>query len=80
MRSTKRALQIMMTAALLGCAGWAFGQATNSGDITGTVTDATGAVLPDVTVTVLDADKNDSHTFVTNQAGVYDTGSIVPDH
>lgn len=76
----RRAFQIMMTAALLGCAGWAFGQATNSGDITGTVTDTTGAVLPDVTVTVLDVDKNDSHTSVTNQAGVYDTGSIVPDH
>ena len=76
----KRLLQFSLAVALLGCAALAFGQATNSGDITGTVTDATGAVVPEVTVTVLDVDKNVTHTFATNGAGVYDTGSIVPDH
>lgn len=76
----KRLVQFLLIAASFGCASSAFCQATNSGDITGTVTDTTGAVLPDVTVSVLDVDKNDTHTFVTNQAGVYDTGSIIPDH
>src|SRR6185437_8433737 len=32
-------------------------QNTNSGDIRGVVTDSTGAVVPDATVTVLDNDK-----------------------
>jgi hypothetical protein len=58
----------------------AFAQNTNSGDIRGTVTDATGAVLPGVTVTVEDVDKGVTTTYVTDGAGLYETGSIVPDH
>jgi hypothetical protein len=58
----------------------AFGQSTNSGDIRGTVTDQTGAVIPGVTVTVQDIDKNVTKTFTTDGAGLYDTGSIVADH
>ncbi len=61
------------------CASAAFGQATNSADITGTVTDATGAVIPGVTVTVTDVDKNIKHVYVTNDSGLYDTGPIVPE-
>ena len=61
------------------CASAAFGQATNSADITGTVTDATGAVIPGVTVTVTDIDKNIQHVYVTNDSGLYDTGPIVPE-
>ncbi|MGB8481071.1 MAG: hypothetical protein WCE63_19870 [Acidobacteriaceae bacterium] len=41
------------------------------------MTDATGAVLPGITVTVLDVDKNVTHTHVTNSSGLFDTGSIV---
>ena len=36
-----------------GLAGVVFGQSTNSGDIRGVVSDSTGALVPDVTVTVL---------------------------
>lgn len=61
-------------------AGLAFAQNTNSGNIRGTVTDATGAVLPGVTVTVEDVDKGVVTTYVTDGSGLYDTGSIVPDH
>ena len=60
--------------------GIGLAQNTNSGDIRGSVTDSTGAVLPGVTVTVLDVDKNVTHTYVTNSSGLYDTGSIVPDN
>lgn len=60
-------------------AGAAFAQATNSADITGTVTDKTGAVIPGVTVTVTDIDKNIQHVYTTNDAGLYDTGPIVPE-
>jgi protocatechuate 3,4-dioxygenase beta subunit len=57
-----------------------FAQNTNSGDLRGTVTDPTGAVLPGATVTVQDVDKGVTHTYTTDGAGLYDTGSIVPDH
>jgi len=70
----------MVVTLFLLLAGMAFSQATNSGDITGTVTDSTGAVVPGVTVTVLDVDKNVTHTYTTNEAGSYDTGPIVADH
>lgn len=67
-------------AALLLTAGAVFAQNTNSGDIRGTATDPTGAVIPGVTVTVTDIDKGVTRTYTTNGAGLYDTGSIVPDH
>jgi hypothetical protein len=59
--------------------GLAFGQATNSADVTGTVTDASGAVIPGVTVTVKDLDKGLVRSYVTNDSGLYDTGPITPD-
>ncbi|HET7347221.1 MAG TPA: TonB-dependent receptor, partial [Acidobacteriaceae bacterium] len=61
------------------CTTMALAQATNSADVTGTVTDATGAVIPGVTVTVTDIDKNIKHTYVTNESGLYDTGPITPE-
>src|SRR5436305_1702183 len=60
------------------CVGPAWGQATNSADVTGSVTDPSGAVVPGVKVIVKDIDKNTERTFVTNDSGVYDTGPIVP--
>ena len=61
--------------------GIAWGQNTNSADVTGTVTDPSGAVLPDVTVTIHDVDKNTEKTVVASSAGVYDSGPLVPtDH
>jgi len=53
-------------------------QNTNSSDIRGTVTDSTGAVVPDVTITVTNADTGVVSTFVTNGDGLYDTNSILP--
>jgi hypothetical protein len=54
----------------------ALGQGTNS-DVTGTVTDSTGAVIPGVTVTAKNLDKNTERIIVTNDAGVYATGPLV---
>jgi hypothetical protein len=65
---------LLFTAAL---ATGAVAQNTNSGDIRGTATDTTGAVLPDVTVTVTNIDTGISKDYVTNQDGLYDTGSIL---
>jgi len=58
-------------------AGLGFAQSVNSGDIRGTVTDQSGALMPGATVTVLNVDTGITKDFVTNQDGVYDTSSIV---
>jgi hypothetical protein len=70
---------VMMLTVLLwaGLTGAGLAQATNAGDISGIVSDGTGAALPDVTVTVLNIDTGVSKDLVTNSAGVYDTSSIV---
>ncbi len=52
----------------------------NSGDLRGTVTDSTGAMVPGVTVNVRDVDKDVTRTYVTDSAGLYDTGAIPEDH
>jgi hypothetical protein len=57
--------------------GVCVGQSTNAGDIRGTVTDSTGAIVPDVTVTVTNVETGVSKDFTTNQSGLYDTDSIV---
>ena len=56
----------------------AWGQATNSSDVTGSVTDPSGAIVPGVVVTVKDLDKNTERVILTNSSGVYDTGPLVP--
>ncbi|MCU1295039.1 MAG: TonB-dependent receptor, partial [Bryobacterales bacterium] len=65
---------------LLSTAGAGFAQNTNSGDIRGTVTDASGAVVPDVAVTLLNTDTGVVKDLVTNSAGLYDAVSILPGH
>ncbi len=55
----------------------AHGQAANAGDIRGTATDPSGALLTDVTVTVLNTGTGVAKTFTTNKDGLYDSGPIV---
>lgn len=57
-----------------------FTQSTNSGDIRGTVTDSSGALVPGTTITVLNVDTGVSKGFISNKDGVYDTSSIVAGH
>ncbi len=52
-------------------------QSVAAGDIRGTITDTTGAVIPQVRVTVLNVDTGVSKDFFSNQDGVYDTSSLV---
>src|SRR5439155_309282 len=51
--------------------------AINRGTIQGTVTDAQGAVVPGVTVTVTDRDTGTSQTTKTNGAGFYFVPELV---
>src|SRR5690348_5179344 len=66
------------TGILCALSAGAWGQATNSADVTGSVTDQSGGVVPGVSVTVRDIDKNTEHTLMTNASGIYDTGPLVP--
>lgn len=77
---TKTMRWILPLLLLMFGSGACLAQNTNSGDLRGTVTDSTGAVVPGVTVTVKDVDKDVTRTYVTNGAGLYDTGAIVMDH
>ncbi len=70
-------LALLVGVLLAGSFGAAFGQATNAGDISGTVTDTTGAVIPDATITVVNIATGVAHDYTSNAAGIYDTNSIV---
>ena len=75
---TRLRLAIPLFALLLSSSGPSLrAQNTNSGDIRGVVTDTTGAVVPDVDVTVLDTEKGVTKVFTTNSSGLFDTGSLV---
>jgi carboxypeptidase family protein len=63
---------------LLFAAGAAFSQSTNSGDIRGTATDSSGALLPGVAVTITNLDTGAEKQLLTNDDGLYDTASILP--
>ena len=58
-------------------AAMAFGQATNSADVTGSVTDTSGAVIPGVKIVIRDVDKGIQRDIVSNGAGAYDSGPLV---
>lgn len=49
-----------------------------SGEIRGTVTDPNGAVLPNVTVSVVDTAKGTRRTVVTDGAGAYEVTGLAP--
>ncbi|MBV9669567.1 MAG: TonB-dependent receptor, partial [Acidobacteriales bacterium] len=53
-------------------------QNSNSGEIRGTVTDASGAAVPAVQVTILNTDTGVTRDLTTNDSGVYDAVSILP--
>lgn len=69
--------RITLAALLLAPVSALYGQATNSGDIRGTATDSSGAVVPDVTVTVTNLSTGVVKVLNTNRDGLYDTSSIV---
>ena len=55
-----------------------FGQAVY-GSIFGTVTDPTGAVIPNAKVTVTDVRKGTSDAYTTNESGNYSATHLIPD-
>ncbi len=53
----------------------AFPQSRNTGEIRGTVTDTSGAVVAGATVTISNIDTGETKDFTTNKDGIYDTVS-----
>jgi hypothetical protein len=62
---------------VLLCPESLFGQA-DTGRITGTASDATVAVVPNVKVTIIAVETNRRLTFVTNSTGRYSSGPLQP--
>jgi hypothetical protein len=56
----------------------AHSQTITTGDVAGTITDSTGAVVPNATVTLKYSDTNDSRTAVTNTVGQYRFSLLKP--
>ncbi|MGA3212868.1 MAG: carboxypeptidase regulatory-like domain-containing protein, partial [Terriglobales bacterium] len=55
-----------------------FGQSGTTGDVTGVVTDSSGAVIPGATVTIKSAATGESHTATTNSSGGYRFALLQP--
>ncbi len=70
-------LVLFASIVLSGRPAFAQGGATTA-SLAGTVVDATGAVLPGVTVTLTSVDTNQSRTFVTNDDGVFRFAGLPP--
>src|SRR5205085_3015776 len=68
----------MRTLALLMLVGSSAAAQTGSSSITGTITDASNAAIPDVLVTVKDAESGVAFKIATNEAGVFRVASLPP--
>jgi hypothetical protein len=75
MRRATLAVLVILTSVLL-TSSLLFSQEVAS--LTGVVTDATGAVIQDVTVTLLDTKTNASYVATTNSVGAYTFSEIAP--
>ena len=69
---------VIFLAFLFCAAGVAFGQGTDLGTIRGTVTDSTGAVIPDAMVTATDTLTNALRETKTNSQGNYEMFGLRP--
>jgi hypothetical protein len=66
---------------LLVCStGAALGQTAGAGTVTGTLTDTTGAVVPDASVVVREIDTGTDRAVRTNGAGIYVATFLQPGH
>ena len=69
----------LISLGFLLCAG-AAAQSSSTGDIRGTVTDPSGAVVLGATVSVVNVDTGTAKVFTTNKVGLYDTISTPNGH
>ena len=69
-------LLVLFLAITLMGAGQAI--SVNGGSIQGTITDSTGAIVPDATVFILGNDTNSSKTLKSDSSGFYSLGPLTP--
>ena len=72
------AVHLTLAALFLLCALPAVSQTITTGDLAGTISDATGAVVPNATVTLKFAATNETRSAVTNSAGQYRFSLLAP--
>src|SRR5438045_910289 len=77
-RARFASLLILLCSFVLLLPGQSFGQAVY-GSIFGTVTDPSGAVIPNAKVTVTDVRKGTSDSYTTNESGNYSATHLIPD-
>ena len=73
-----RILRVSALLLLLAMSGKLFGQAGATGTILGTVTDPSGAVVPNAKITVTNTATKVSFQTVTNSAGDYNAPALNP--
>src|SRR5579872_928596 len=79
MRHWRTCLAIFSVCAMiLAFAPSAFTQTMTTGDIVGTVSDATGAVIPNSKVTIRFSETNEVHSAITNSNGQYRFSLLQP--
>src|SRR5499426_495096 len=69
---------ILLVAALMTLTPSVLAQSAGTGALTGRVTDATGAVIPGVTVTLTSTDTNQTRTATTDENGSYRFALLPP--
>ena len=70
-RSLAGTLRVLFLLIFLMAGAGVYGQVAGTGSIQGTITDATGAVVPGTTVTLLDVETQVKRTAVSDGSGVY---------
>lgn len=79
MSFAKKVHLLALALLLLALSGlYGFSQSVTSGDLTGTVTDSSGAVIPQATVTLRSTSEGTTQTTATNQSGNYHFSLLKP--
>ena len=79
MSKTWRQVLVLIWTFTLCFTGLLFSQSTvSTGSIQGTVTDSSGAAVPNAKVTLTNTGTSEGKTVTTNASGFYNSGSIIP--
>jgi hypothetical protein len=74
----KLSFRACLLSVLLFAAPLAFGQTLTTGDVSGLITDSSGAVVPGATVTIKSVDTNETRTALSNEGGQYRFSLLKP--